>query len=215
MVSVRLGLIGRGYWGKVYAGVLDELGVDFRHMGRNWDCAADGLIIASSTNSHYPIAYEALARGVPVLIEKPVAETSAQARKLVELGGIAYAGHTRLFDPLWPEFRAYGTPSEVEAWAGGVNAGNPDAELNWRIHLAAMCLDLGFDPRKARFHITEEKQPLRFVADGREFRDSRGALANLVTRFMASIKRGEDDNSGLRLGVRTLEYYEGIRDGLV
>lgn len=211
MVSLRLCLVGKGYWGSVYARELVELGVDFRHMGRDWDCAADGLIIASSTASHYEIAHKALSRGVPVLVEKPVATTASEARKLVSLGGIAYAGHTRLYDPSWPEFRAYGTPSQVEAWAGGINAGNPDAFLNWATHLGSMCFDLGFDPRRAKFHITEEKQPLRFVADGREFRDSRGGLANLIAAFIRAIERGEPDNYGLRMGVKTLEFVEEMK----
>lgn len=99
----------------------------------------------------------------------------------------------------------------VEAWAGGVNAGNHDAELNWLAHLVPMCLDLGFEPQRAVFHITEEKTPLRFVADGREFRDSRGGLANLITSFVAAIRRGEPDNYGLRLGLKALEFVEKKR----
>ena len=207
-----IGLVGKGYWGSVYAGVLKELGVEHWHKGRDWDCAADGLIIASSTYTHFDIAREALSRGVPVLIEKPVATTAQEARELVSLGGIAYAGHTRLYDPLWPEFKAsVGVPLRVEAWAGGVNAGNPDAELNWWVHLAAMCWDLGFDPANAVFHIEEKKRPLAFECNGKLFQDSRGGLANLVKAFMAAIERGEPDNAGLRLGLKTLEYVEKMR----
>ena len=209
---MAIGLVGKGYWGSVYAGVLKELGVEHWHKGRDWDCAADGLIIASSTYTHFDIAREALSRGVPVLIEKPVATTAQEARELVSLGGIAYAGHTRLYDPLWPEFKAsVGVPLRVEAWAGGVNAGNPDAELNWWVHLAAMCWDLGFDPANAVFHIEEKKRPLAFECNGKLFQDSRGGLANLVKAFMAAIERGEPDNAGLRLGLKTLEYVEKMR----
>ncbi len=184
------------------------MGVEFWHKGRDWTLDCDGLIVASSTGSHYGIAVKALSSGVPVLVEKPVCRTALGARRLVSLGGIAYAGHTRLYDPLWREFRAFGTPERVEAWGGGVNEGNPDAELNWLAHLVPMCLDLGFDPSKAKFHISQEKVPLRFVADGRVFTDSAGALNSLVRHFMAAIERGEPDNSGLRLGLRTLEFME-------
>lgn len=207
-----LGLVGKGYFGGVYASVLDSLGVEYWHKGRDWDCAADGLIIASSTDTHFDIAREALSRGVPVLVEKPVSTTCLQARELVSLGGIAYAGHTRLYDPLWPEFKAsVGVPLRVEAWAGGVNAGNPDAELNWWVHLSAMCLDLGFDPQMAVFHIEEKKRPLAFECNGKLFQDSRGGLANLIKAFMAAIERGEPDNEGLKMGVKTLEYVEARR----
>ena len=210
-----LGLVGWGYWGKVYAGVLDELGVDYWQAGRDWTARAkpDGLIIASSSDSHYEVAVKAMARGIPVLIEKPVCMKASEARNLIQLGGIALAGHTRLYDPLWAEFKAsVGVPEKVEAWAGGVNESNPDAELNWWVHLAAMCVDLGFDPHKAVFHVSKEKVPLRFVADGKEFTDSRGGLANLVRAFIAAIELGKPDNSGLRLGLKTLEYVEKMNE---
>jgi hypothetical protein len=110
---------------------------------------------------------------------------------------------------LWREFKAsVGVPVSVEACAGGVNKGNPDAALNWLAHLVPMCLDLGFDPHKAEFHISEQKRPLRFVADGRVFVDGRGALANLIKQFLAAVERGEPDNAGLRLGLKALEYME-------
>lgn len=210
MVSVCIGLVGRGYWGNTYARVLDEMGIEYWQAGRDWEGKrADGLIIASSSSSHYEVAVKALARGIPILVEKPVSLTAHEARNLVSLGGIAYAGHTRLYDPLWTEFKAsVGVPLHVEAWAGGVNETNPDAELNWWVHLAAMCWDLGFDPMKATFHVSQEKRPLYFAANGKLFTDSRGALENLIKRFIAAIKRGEPDNAGLRLGVKTLEYVE-------
>lgn len=82
-----LGLVGKGYWGGVYRGVLQELGIGHWHAGRDWeDKKPDGLIIASSTDSHYEIACRALANGVPVLVEKPVARTASEARELVSFG---------------------------------------------------------------------------------------------------------------------------------
>lgn len=214
-MGIYLGVVGRGYWGNTWCGVLRDLGVNHFQAGREWTAhdKPDGLIIASSSASHYEVAVKALARGIPILVEKPVSLTASEARNLVSLGGIAYAGHTRLYDPFWPEFKAsVGVPLHVEAWAGGVNETNPDAELNWWVHLAAMCWDLGFDPMKAVFHVTTEKQPLRFVADGKEFTDSRGGLANLARKFIEAIERGEPDNAGLRLGVKTLEFVEKMNE---
>lgn len=194
--------------------MLDELGVEYWQAGRDWVAREkpDGLIIASSSESHFEVAAKAMAKGIPVLIEKPVCMRASEARSLVSLGGIAFAGHTRLYDPLWPEFKAsVGEPLHVEAWAGGVNQSNPDAELNWWVHLAAMCIDLGFDPLKAEFHVEEKKRPLNFVANGKLFTDSRGGLANLIKAFLAAIERGEPDNAGLVLGVKTLEYVETMK----
>ncbi|HEX9618160.1 MAG TPA: Gfo/Idh/MocA family oxidoreductase, partial [Anaerolineales bacterium] len=44
----------------------------------------DGAIIAASTHLHFPIADEFLSLGKPVLCEKPLAESAAQAEALVE-----------------------------------------------------------------------------------------------------------------------------------
>ncbi len=47
------------------------------------DARLDGLIIASPTPTHYPLAREALACGKHVLVEKPLAETSQEGWDLV------------------------------------------------------------------------------------------------------------------------------------
>ena len=162
-MDLRLGLVGRGYWGNTYAKVLEGLGIEFWQAGRDWTDKPrpDGLIIASKTASHYAVAREALCMGLPVLIEKPACLRTKEVMDLQKLGGIAFVGHTRLYDPTWRAFkREIGVPKTVEAFAGGVNVTNPEAHLNWWHHLVPMCLDLAFDPEKAVFHITEEKQPL-------------------------------------------------------
>lgn len=210
-----VGLVGRGYWGNTYAKVLSSLGIKFWQDGRYWHIRQrpDALIVACSSQAHYEVAKCALGRGIPVLIEKPVCMKSAEVQDLMRIGGIAFAGHTRLYDPTWRLFKERVGPLEsVEAWAGGVNETNPDAELNWWIHLAAMCVDAGFDPAKATFHVTQEKQPLRFVANGQEFRDGPpGALKVLVTEFLEAVRKGEPDIRGLEIGLKTLQYLEGRR----
>ncbi len=45
---------------------------------------SDGVIIALPTYLHHPVALEFLARGVHVLCEKPLAESAANAREMVE-----------------------------------------------------------------------------------------------------------------------------------
>lgn len=46
--------------------------------------APDGLVIATPGQTHVPIAMQALARGIPVLVEKPVAMNLAEADALIE-----------------------------------------------------------------------------------------------------------------------------------
>lgn len=49
------------------------------------DAGVDALVIASANKSHYPYTMKALARGVHVLCEKPLALTFAEAREMTEL----------------------------------------------------------------------------------------------------------------------------------
>lgn len=61
----------------------------------------DGVIIAAPAAAHLPLAAAALARGLPVLVEKPVAETSTEARHIARLatdgGSFALPGHVLRF----------------------------------------------------------------------------------------------------------------------
>ncbi len=171
---MRLGIVGRGYWGDTYARTLRQLGFEFWQAGRDWKPEADGIIIACRSDAHFRVAYECLRKGIAVLIEKPVCLESAHVEQLIALGGVVLCGHTRLHDPDWPRFKAM-KPYRIEAWAGGVTQSNPDPHWNWLPHLVAMCADLGFDPDSASFHITRERTPLRFAVNGIEFRDTHGS----------------------------------------
>jgi predicted dehydrogenase len=61
----------------------------------------DGLIVATPADSHVPLATAALARGIPVLVEKPVAPTSAEIVALMEAearsGTFVLPGHVLRF----------------------------------------------------------------------------------------------------------------------
>jgi hypothetical protein len=192
---VKLGIIGRN-WGSVYANTCRNLGIDYWIAGREWGEKADGYIIASPPETHYEIARDLLARGLPVIVEKPVTMDPGQAYELAGMGGIAFAGHTRLYDPRWKAFKQFvSRVTDVHCRAGGTKR---DPWWDWGPHMVAMCLDLGFNPRRARFVVRKAREPLSFVVNGRyRFEDrpsSISPMACLLTEFVAAIRKGEPDS---------------------
>lgn len=69
-----------------------------------------GAIVATPNALHVPVALDCLARGVPVLVEKPVADTVEDARRLVEAqaasGVPVLVGHHRRHNPIAQRARA-------------------------------------------------------------------------------------------------------------
>ena len=67
------------------------------------DPELDAVVIATPPNTHYALCKRALQAGKHVLVEKPLAKTSAQARELIELanqrGLVIMPGHTFLYSP--------------------------------------------------------------------------------------------------------------------
>lgn len=63
----------------------------------------DGVCIAAPTTLHYELARHFLERGIPCLVEKPMAATSDEARRLCELaearGTLLQVGHIERFNP--------------------------------------------------------------------------------------------------------------------
>jgi predicted dehydrogenase len=69
----------------------------------------DGAIVAVPPALHYPICMQLLTRGIPVLCEKPLAESPTEAREMVEAAAkhsVALAvNHTRRMLPAYAEIR--------------------------------------------------------------------------------------------------------------
>jgi predicted dehydrogenase len=67
------------------------------------DPSLDAVVVATPPNTHYALCKRALQAGKHVLVEKPLAKTSAQARELIELavqrGLVIMPGHTFLYSP--------------------------------------------------------------------------------------------------------------------
>jgi len=121
--GLRIGVVGVGYWGSKHVrvlrattGVASVVGIDERFTGtddalRQVDCdlsgfrnieealpSVDALVIATNPSSHARLGMQAIAAGKHVLVEKPLAMTSAEARALVEAadaaGVVLMPGHT-------------------------------------------------------------------------------------------------------------------------
>jgi predicted dehydrogenase len=64
----------------------------------------DGAVIAAATKAHGDLALPLLARKVPLLIEKPIAATTAEAREILvaseDSGAAVQVGHVLRFDPV-------------------------------------------------------------------------------------------------------------------
>jgi predicted dehydrogenase len=75
------------------------LATDFRELLG----AADAVIVAVPTVHHFGVVEEALRRGLDVLVEKPIAASLPEARKLLaaaaEAGRVLQVGHLEWFNP--------------------------------------------------------------------------------------------------------------------
>lgn len=126
---IKLALIGCGKWGKNYLKTISVIkgcelkwacDLDYQklnqaapvyHKTRFTENKADilndsevqGVIIATTPESHYKLAKEAISNGKAVLVEKPVTIISKDSNDLIELAAaqntILMAGHTLIYHP--------------------------------------------------------------------------------------------------------------------
>ncbi len=126
---VRVGVIGLGYWGPNLvrnlhdlpqaqvacicdsrADVLESVGQRYPAAERTTsyedvlrDRTIDAVVVATPVSTHFEIAGAALRAGKHVLVEKPLATSSAEAAALIELAEennlVLLPGHTFLYSP--------------------------------------------------------------------------------------------------------------------
>lgn len=164
----RVGLIGYGYWGPNLARNfhqlpnaqlvavadmdptrLDEPARLYRartycdHNELLADPALDAVAISTPARTHFEIARAALERGKHVLVEKPLAMSSAEARQLIALaermGRVLMTGHTFEHNPaVWKIKELVDQHSIGEVYyiyANRVNLGRVQRDINalWSI----------------------------------------------------------------------------------
>ena len=100
-------LIGQGVMGKRHQSRLEARGVDFVQIidkaGGFPGVPVDFAVVASPAETHFEYVQHFLKKGVPVFVEKPLAETASDAWELVRLSREAkvplVVGHSESFNP--------------------------------------------------------------------------------------------------------------------
>jgi len=125
-VTVRIGVVGTGYLGRLHARIATEVpeatAVGFVEPSDS--CAAeieaglklkryesvaalakdvDAAIVATPTTTHFEVARELLEAGCDVMVEKPITATVDEAQRLIDLaaerGRILQVGHVERYNP--------------------------------------------------------------------------------------------------------------------
>lgn len=125
-MTVRAGVVGTGYLGRLHARVLTEIPeahvagfvepndtiaaeVESTLKLRRFESVAalakeiDCAIVATPTTTHFEVARELLEAGVDVMIEKPITATVEEAQELIDLAAaknrIIQVGHVERYNP--------------------------------------------------------------------------------------------------------------------
>jgi len=132
MKTIRIGVIGAGIMGERHCrvcanlprvelvGVADLNEERGRQVAEHYDTTyfrdhktllskVDAVAIAASTPAHYALTVECLESGLPVMVEKPIAETIQQAYEMVQMAEqrhlVLQVGHIERFNPAFIELK--------------------------------------------------------------------------------------------------------------
>lgn len=124
--KIRVGVVGVGYLGQIHAKIYHSMpNVDLvwladtdpdsiKHLGEEYGCQitenyldlidqVDAVSIVVPTTAHFDVAQPFLEAGTATLLEKPIAATVDEAKKLVELAAQNHApfliGHLERYNP--------------------------------------------------------------------------------------------------------------------
>jgi predicted dehydrogenase len=182
---IGIGIVGYGYWGPNLARnvardrgttlvaicdrspkCLDEARVAFPGIIHTADYndlltnpAIDAIIVATPVSSHFPLAQAALCAGKHVLVEKPIAASSDEVKRLIEIAGarrlVLMVDHTFVFTGAVRKIReviqepSFGQPQYYDSARANLGNFQPDANVLWdlAVHdLAIMDFVLGVRP---------------------------------------------------------------------
>src|SRR5689334_23330397 len=125
--GLRIAITGCGYWGSKHVRVLqgiddvdevvlvDSSETRLMNLARSYKTApcstalrpvlagVDAVVVATPPSTHLTVALEAIGAGKHVLVEKPLAPTTATARRLIaaasDAGVVLMVGHTFVYNP--------------------------------------------------------------------------------------------------------------------
>lgn len=136
-------LYGHGRMGAHHARHLRALGVELTVVDPALGVsgppgAPDAVVVASPTPTHAEVALPWLERGLPVLVEKPLAATVAEAAALAAHAGCV-VGHVERFNPTVGLVRGldvrFAQAERIAAWGGGgVRGDDVDVVSDLMIH---------------------------------------------------------------------------------
>ena len=163
--ALRLGIVGAGPWGRILAATADRLaGLTVARVvtsREGWraaieDASLDGLLVAAPAGLHGEIARAAAERELPVFVEKPLALSVEDARRVQEAatarGVPVMVDHVHLFSPAYAELNrrlaGCGGARAVRARSGDLGPFRADCPplWDWGPHDVALSLDLAGGP---------------------------------------------------------------------
>jgi predicted dehydrogenase len=182
---IGVGIVGYGYWGPNLArNVARDPGTSLLAIcDRSTNClnearaahpdvlhtsnyndllsnpAIHAIIVATPVSSHYALAHAALSAGKHVLVEKPIASSADEVRRLMDLAAarrlVLMVDHTFLFTGAVRKIKqvisdpSFGTPQYYDSTRANLGNFQPDANVLWdlAVHdLAIMDFVLGVRP---------------------------------------------------------------------
>ena len=131
----------------------------------------DAVAIATPMDTHAELVERSLAAGKDVFVEKPLATSSADARRIAAAAGdrMLFVGHVYLYHPLLAELRHKPIRSARLTWR---KHGTFDSDLFWNLasHDVSIALALfGSEPGRVEVPVSErDAAQIRLAFDSRE-----------------------------------------------
>lgn len=118
--------------GAAFAELVPTAKVYRDHRSLLRDPKVDAVVVAVPTGLHKSMAVDVLRSGRPVLVEKPMARTVAEAKRMIDAAGkarqVLMVAHCRRYDPVWGTLAAAyrrGTIGQPALWRHSMGSRGP------------------------------------------------------------------------------------------